>query len=264
MIGGRDVSSDEVINTLSTWYEKESWWKQVLPLMITRWVYPTIISLDNFLLVTGGVTEGDSTLLNTTDVLDLTTMEWNTPAGLNLPYHCGDITLPFVESTSTWWVGLSHINKLIHLMLKKQQNWNTTPNCMPGEQNGWMSKTSTSHNHHLLPSKNRSTLFGAKYLTLLPLITVYLNILQQLAPVPQNKTRCQRTFLFTMRASVTGHIWGSWQVDAIPIAQYHQRTQLCLRSLMEVLVLWQTSLKEVEAHALVLLTCTAHVTPFNR
>ena len=77
---------------------------------MTRRVYPTIISLNHFLLVTGGVTEGDSTLLNATDVLDVTTMEWNTPAGLNLPYHCGDITLPFVESTSTWWVGLSHIN----------------------------------------------------------------------------------------------------------------------------------------------------------
>ena len=103
-----------------------------------------------------------------------------------------DITLPFVESTSTWWVGLSHINKLIHLMLKKQQNWNTTPNCMPGEQNGWMSKTSTSHTHHLLPRKKRSTLFGAKYLTLLPLITVYLNILQQHAPVPQKQDKLSK------------------------------------------------------------------------
>ena len=85
LIGGRDVSSDEVVNTLSTWYEDEGRWKQVLPPMPTGRVYPTIISRDNLLLVTGGVTEGDSTLLNTTDVLDLTTMKWTTPKGLDLP-----------------------------------------------------------------------------------------------------------------------------------------------------------------------------------
>ena len=43
-----------------------------------------VISHDNLLLVTGGVAEDDSTVLNTTDVLDLTTMKWTTPKRLNL------------------------------------------------------------------------------------------------------------------------------------------------------------------------------------
>ena len=44
-----------------------------------------VICHDNLFLVTGGVAEGGSTVLSTTDVLDLTTMKWSTPEGLNLP-----------------------------------------------------------------------------------------------------------------------------------------------------------------------------------
>ena len=84
LIGGRDVSTGEVTNTLSTWYEEEGQWKQVLPPMPTARFRPAVICQANLLLVTGGVTEDDS-VLNTTDVLDLTTMKWSTPEGLNLP-----------------------------------------------------------------------------------------------------------------------------------------------------------------------------------
>ena len=84
MIGGRDVSTGKTTNTLSTWYE-DGRWKQVLPPMPTRRSRPAVISHDNLLLVTGGVAEDVSTTLNTTDVLDLTTMKWSTPEGLNLP-----------------------------------------------------------------------------------------------------------------------------------------------------------------------------------
>ena len=84
LIGGRDVSTGMVTNTLSTWYE-EGQWKQVLPPMPTRRSRPAVISHDNLLLVTGGLAEDFSTVLNTTDVLDLTTMKWSTPEGLNLP-----------------------------------------------------------------------------------------------------------------------------------------------------------------------------------
>ena len=84
LIGGRDVSTGKVTNTLFTWYEEEGRWKQVLPPMPTERFCPAVISHDNLLLVTGGVTEEDS-FLNTTDVLDLTTMKWSTPEGLNLP-----------------------------------------------------------------------------------------------------------------------------------------------------------------------------------
>ena len=87
LIGGRDVSTGKVTNTLSTWYEEEDRWKQVLPFMPTERYYPAVISHDNLLLVTGGVAKDDSTVLNTTDVLDLATTMWSTPTlkGLNLP-----------------------------------------------------------------------------------------------------------------------------------------------------------------------------------
>ena len=84
LIGGFEVSTGNVTNTLS-WYEEEGQWKQVLPPMPTGRSRPAIISHDNLLLVTGGVAENGSTVLNTTDVLDLTTMKWATPEGLDLP-----------------------------------------------------------------------------------------------------------------------------------------------------------------------------------
>ena len=83
LIGGRDVSTMKVITTLSTWYE-EGRWKQVLPPMPTGRARPAVISHDNLLLVTGGKAE-NGFALNTTDVLDLTTMKWTTPKGLDLP-----------------------------------------------------------------------------------------------------------------------------------------------------------------------------------
>ena len=85
VIGGEDVSTRKLTNTLSTWYEKEGRWKQVLPPMPTVRYSPAVISHNNLLLVTGGLVEDVSTVLNTTDVLDLTTMKWTSPEGLNLP-----------------------------------------------------------------------------------------------------------------------------------------------------------------------------------
>ena len=85
LIGGKDVSTGKVTKMLSTWYEEEGPQKQVLPPMPTGRYCPAVISHDNLLLVTGGVAEDDSTVLNTTDVLDLTTMKWTTPKGLYLP-----------------------------------------------------------------------------------------------------------------------------------------------------------------------------------
>ena len=85
LIGGKDVSTGKVTNTLSTWHEEDGQWKQVLPSMPTRRSSPAVISHNNHLLVTGGLGEDGSTVLNTTDVLDLTTLKWTTPKGLNLP-----------------------------------------------------------------------------------------------------------------------------------------------------------------------------------
>ena len=110
LIGGRDVSTGKVTNTLSTWYEEEGRWKQVLPPMPTGRYSPAVISHDNLLLVTGGLAEDDS-VLNTTDVLDLTTMKWSTPEGLNLPvplwgHHlvlCGEYLYLFGGNTVYPW-----------------------------------------------------------------------------------------------------------------------------------------------------------------
>ena len=85
LIGGRDVSKgDTSTSTLSTWYEEEGQWRQVLPPMPTRRDFSAVISHDNLVLVTGGGLEDDS-IITTADVLDLTTMKWTTPEGLNLP-----------------------------------------------------------------------------------------------------------------------------------------------------------------------------------
>ena len=85
LIGGFDEEADKVTSTSSTWYEEEGQWKQVLPPMPTGRIYSAVISHDNLLLVTGGVAEDVSTVLNTTDVLDLNTMKWSTPERLNVP-----------------------------------------------------------------------------------------------------------------------------------------------------------------------------------
>ena len=81
LIGGQNASTGKFTNTLSTWYEGR--WIQMLPPMPTG-RYSPAISHDNLLLVTGGLAE-DNLVLNTTLVLDLTTMKWSTPEGLNLP-----------------------------------------------------------------------------------------------------------------------------------------------------------------------------------
>ena len=85
LIGGQDVSTGKITNTPSTWYEEEGQWKQVLPPMPTGRFHPAVISHDSLLLVTGGLAEDLSSVLNTTNVLDLSTMKWSTPEGLNLP-----------------------------------------------------------------------------------------------------------------------------------------------------------------------------------
>ena len=98
LIGGYAVSTKKVTNKHSTWYEVEGRWKRMLPPMPTKRYGPAVIPHNNLLLVTGGVAKDASTVLNTTDVLDLTTMKWTTPEGLYLPtplwqHHlvlCGD------------------------------------------------------------------------------------------------------------------------------------------------------------------------------
>ena len=136
LIGGVDVSTGKVTDTLSTWYEEYGRWIQVLLPMPTERFRPAVIYQDNFLLVTGGVAEDVSTVLNTTDVLDLTTTKWSTPEGLRLPIPLHQhIAWPFAESTYSWWAGLQCI-------LGNHQKI-TTPR--RGEQSGVMSSRLQPH-----------------------------------------------------------------------------------------------------------------------
>ena len=103
LIGGQDVSTGKFTNTPSTWYEEKGRWKQVLPPMPTERYSPVVISHDNLLLVTGGLAEDVATVLSTTDVLDLTTMKWTSPEGLNLP-------------VPLWWHHLALCGEYLYLV----------------------------------------------------------------------------------------------------------------------------------------------------
>lgn len=83
LIGGADVSTRKATNTLSTWNEGQ--WEQVLPPMPTGRACSTVISHDSLLLVTGGLAEDVSSVVNTTAALNVTTMKWTTPDAVNLP-----------------------------------------------------------------------------------------------------------------------------------------------------------------------------------
>ena len=119
LIGGKDVSTGKATNTLSTWYEEEDEWKQVLPPMPTGRVSPAVFSHDNLLLVTGGAAEDDS-ILATTNVLDFTTMKWTTPEELNLPrplwrHHlalCGECLYLVGGATERLWRSPEDYNSL--------------------------------------------------------------------------------------------------------------------------------------------------------
>ena len=133
LIGGWDVSTGKVTDKLSTWHEEDGR-KQVLPPMPTRRTSPAAICHANLLLVAVGVAAGYSTVLSTTDVLDLTTMTWSTPKGLNLPVPLWGHYLALCEEY-LYVVGLQGI-------LYSHQTI-TTPR--HGEQSGAMSSRLQPH-----------------------------------------------------------------------------------------------------------------------
>ena len=120
LIGGRDLSTEKVTSTLSTWYEEEGRWKQVLPPMPTGRLRPAVICHDNLLLVTGGVAE-DKSVLDTTDVLDLNTMKWTTQQGLSLPIPlwgphlalCGEYLYLVSGATGYPWQSPENDNSMV-------------------------------------------------------------------------------------------------------------------------------------------------------
>ena len=108
-IRGWVLSTGKAINMLSTWNEKERQWKQVLPSMPTGWVCTAVISHDNLLLVTGGLAEDCSTVLNTCDVLDPPLWSGPLQQDSTCPHHYGGSIWHYAENTSTWLVRRPHI-----------------------------------------------------------------------------------------------------------------------------------------------------------
>ena len=54
LIGGRDSETDDVTDVLSTWFEKECQWQQILPRMPTKRLGIGVCQHDKLLLATGG------------------------------------------------------------------------------------------------------------------------------------------------------------------------------------------------------------------
>ena len=84
LIGGREASSGAIANLISTW--SGHGWQQHLPLMPTKRFRPGVTMFGTFVLVAGGRAEDNQTLLSSIDVLNTTTIQWFTPAYLQLPW----------------------------------------------------------------------------------------------------------------------------------------------------------------------------------
>ena len=153
LIGGADMEKDMPTTTPSTWYEEEGRWKQVLPPMPAGRAWPAVISHNNLLLVTGGVADDATTVLNTTDVLDLTTMKWITHEGLNLP-------------VPLWWHQLALCGEYLYLVggmkvFKSQEDSNSSEDSDSSEDvnsQAWRAKWSdvkqTAAPQHSQPQKS--------------------------------------------------------------------------------------------------------------
>ena len=88
LIGGRDAKTDDITDVVSTWFEKERQWKQILPRMPTKRLASGVCYYDNLLLVAGGVVAsiegGEEKVVNTVDVYNFNTKQWSTPKALQL------------------------------------------------------------------------------------------------------------------------------------------------------------------------------------
>ena len=86
LIGGRDAETGKITNMVSTWFEIEQEWKQILPPMPTKRLASGICYHNNLLLVTGGILGSmQENVTSTVDVYNLNTRYWSTPEALQLP-----------------------------------------------------------------------------------------------------------------------------------------------------------------------------------
>ena len=83
LIGGCRASSHSISNMVSTWTGQS--WQQDIAAMPTKRVRPGVTTYGTYILVAGGKAEDNQTILNSIDVLHMTTLQWSTPANLQLP-----------------------------------------------------------------------------------------------------------------------------------------------------------------------------------
>ena len=83
LIGGYEVSSNTISNMVSMWTGQ--CWQQDIPAMPTKRLAPGVTTYGTYVIVAGGLAEDKQTPLNSIDVLDTATLQWSTPANLQLP-----------------------------------------------------------------------------------------------------------------------------------------------------------------------------------
>ena len=85
LIGGRNAFTKEISNLIYSWDEGEYKWVQHVPPMPTERVRPCIIHCKSFMLVAGGKAGDGKSLLDSIDVLNISTFQWDTLHSLKLP-----------------------------------------------------------------------------------------------------------------------------------------------------------------------------------
>ena len=89
LIGGKESSTRKTTNMVSTWLVEEEKWTQTIPPMSTRRLRPGALLLKNYLFVFGGQGEGDETLLDSFEVLNVEENQWSSGHGLlPQPLYC--------------------------------------------------------------------------------------------------------------------------------------------------------------------------------
>ena len=105
LIGGREPPSHTVTNLMSTWNGQV--WHQELPPMPTRRITPGVTTYQNLVVVAGGRGEDGRTLLSSIAILNITTLQWSTPANFTLPLPLFD--MQFTISSAHLYVASARI-----------------------------------------------------------------------------------------------------------------------------------------------------------
>ena len=84
LIAGCEASSGTITNMVNSWTGQG--WEQTIPALPTKRVLPGVMTYGNNVIVAGGKSEDNQTILSSIDVLDTTTRQWQTLANLQLPW----------------------------------------------------------------------------------------------------------------------------------------------------------------------------------